>query len=187
MERKVLPILLDKKEVAKLLNAPSKNSITGIRNRAILRLMLNTGLRVSEVSKLKKTEIDLNFKRIRVTQGKGAKDREIGFPAICLPDLERWEKHCGENFYYFHTHYDTKVSIRYIEEMVARMGKKAGIKKRVYPHLLRHIFATDFYRQFKDIEGLRKFLGHEDTRTTQIYVNLSGVEVAEYMEQFVGF
>ena len=187
MSKLVLPILLDRKEIQRLLNQPSLNCITGIRNRAILRLMLNAGLRVSEVSNLKKTEIDLNFKRIRVTQGKGAKDREIGFPAICLPDLERWERYRGENFYYFKTHYETKVSVRYIEEMVARMAKKAGIKKRVYPHLLRHIFATEFYRKFKNIEALRKFLGHEDIRTTQIYLKLAGVEVDELMEQFVGF
>jgi len=186
MQRKTLPIILEDKEVKKLLDQPSKNCRTGIRNRAILRLMLNTGLRVSEVSNLKKNEINLFYRRLRVTQGKGSKDREIGFPDIVIPDLERWERIRGDSFYFFNTHYDTKVSVRYIEAMVERYTKMAGIKKRVTPHSLRHFFATDFYRKFKDIEGLRKFLGHEDIETTQIYVTLSGVEVNELMNNYPG-
>jgi len=187
MGRKKLPNILDEKEVQKLLEIPSKKSITGIRNKAILRLMLTTGLRVSEVSNLKHWEIDTNAGELKVTQGKGSKDRLLFIPEFAKEDLERWEKRRSKNAYYFHTHYETKVSIRYIEAMVERYANKAKLTKKITPHSLRHFYATQNYKQFKDIERLRITLGHEDIATTQIYVTLAGTEIEENMRSFKPF
>ena len=71
--------------------------------------------------------------------------------------------------------------------MVGRYAKKASIGKNVTPHTLRHTFGTFFYRQTKDIETLRKILGHADISTTQIYVTLANIDVENGMKMFQEF
>lgn len=186
MSRKKLPEIMDRKEAEKLLKQPSKKSKTGIRNRAILKLILNAGLRVSEVTKLRHWEIDSTFGALRITEGKGGKDRDLKIPPIAREDLKKWEKIRSMNAFYFSTSHGTKISSRYLEKMVKRYAAKARIKKRVTPHSLRHYFATEFYRQTRDIETLRMVLGHESIQTTQIYITLAGIEVMESMERFIG-
>jgi site-specific recombinase XerD len=71
--------------------------------------------------------------------------------------------------------------------MVKRYATKAGITKKISPHILRHTFATEFYRQTKDIETLRRILGHSDISTTTIYITLANIEVETSMKSFKGF
>jgi len=71
--------------------------------------------------------------------------------------------------------------------MVKRYSKKAGINKNISPHTLRHTFATEFYRQTKDIETLRRILGHSDISTTTIYITLANIDVENGMKSFKGF
>jgi len=68
--------------------------------------------------------------------------------------------------------------------MIKRYTTRAGIDKNIYPHTLRHTFATSFYKQTKDIETLRKLLGHSDISTTQIYVTLANIDVENAMNNF---
>ena len=68
--------------------------------------------------------------------------------------------------------------------MVKRYGKRAKINKVISPHTLRHTYATEFYRQTKDIETLRRILGHSDISTTQIYVTLANIDVEKGMDEF---
>lgn len=186
MKKKSLPVILDRKEAEKLLDQPSKKSKTGIRNRAILRLFLNTGLRNSEVANLKHWEIDTQTGSLRVTQGKGKKDRDLWVPDTALPDLKKWQEIRPKSAFFFCTLHETQISKRYVGAMIERYAREAGITKRVYPHLLRHCFGTTHYRQFKDLQTLRKILGHEDIQTTAIYVTLAGSDVRESMQSFVG-
>lgn len=65
--------------------------------------------------------------------------------------------------------------------MIKRYSKKAGIDKNIHPHTLRHTFATDYYRQTKDIENLKRILGHTDIKTTDIYITLSNIDVENGM------
>ena len=71
--------------------------------------------------------------------------------------------------------------------MIKRYAKKAGIGEDITPHTLRHSFATDFYKRTKDIEALRKILGHSDISTTQIYVTLANLDVENAMKEYNGF
>lgn len=71
--------------------------------------------------------------------------------------------------------------------MVKKYSKRAGIEKNISPHSLRHTFATEFYRETKDIETLKKILGHSDISTTQIYVTLANIDVEKAMNGFSGF
>jgi len=187
MPTKKLPIILEKKEVEKLLDQPSEKSLIGLRNKAIIKVMINCGLRVSEITKLEVSNIDLERGKLRVKQGKGGKDRDLFLPIDSLESLKDWEKKRPESVFFFSTLKGKKLCIRYLQEMIKRYSLKAGIKKRVSPHTLRHTFATEFYRQTKDIETLRKILGHANISTTTIYITLANIEVENAMKGFEGF
>jgi len=186
MAQKKLPIILGQKEIIKLLDQPSKTSLIGLRNRAIIKTMLNCGLRVSEITNLKTSDIDLENGKLRVVQGKGGKDRDLGIPPVGIEILKDWKKKRSISLFFFSTLKGKRLSVRYLEQMIKRYTLKAGISKRVTPHTLRHIFATEFYRQTKDIETLRLILGHESISTTTIYITLANTEVEKSMKSFVG-
>ncbi len=196
---KKLPVVLEPEETHKLLSIPNKRYPTGLRNKAVLTLMLNMGLRVSEVVNLKPGDINLIKNKLRVVNGKGGVDRDLTIPENTSYILREWKKIKPQNSqYYFSTIKDRsdgkfaskkgkKLSVRYIQEMVGRIAKKAGIDKNITPHTLRHTFGTFFYRQTKDIETLRKILGHADISTTQIYVTLANIDVENGMKAFKEF
>jgi len=186
MARKKLPIILEQKEVEKLLNQPSKTSLVGLRNLAIMKIALNCGLRVSEITNLKSEEIDLGLGKIRVINGKGGKDRDLAIPETASGSLKEWEKKRPQSPFFFPTLKGKKLLIRYLQEAIKRYALKAGIKKKVSPHTLRHTYATFFYRQTKDIQTLRRILGHSSISTTAIYITLGNEEVDQSMRAFNG-
>ena len=147
MRPKKLPNVLDEDEQEKLLEQPNPRYVTGQRNRALLRLMLDTGLRLSEMATLRWRELDLNTGRLEVKQGKGGKDRILWVPEDCLEELREWRTRqageAGKSLEYVFTSMSAgalgnPVSRRYVQDMVPRYAKKAGIEKRVTPHTLRH-------------------------------------------------
>lgn len=196
--RKKLPLILEPEEAEKLLSIPNKRYLSGIRNRAILTIMLNMGLRVSEVTNLKPGNINLTKNKLRIVQGKGGLDRDLTIGVYATEILSDWKEARPKGKYFFTTIKNiksgrfastkgSKLSVRYIQFMVKRYAGKAGINKNVTPHTLRHTFATNFYRQTKDIETLRKLLGHSDISTTQIYVTLANIDVENAMHNFIEF
>jgi len=190
--RKKLPQVLDKTEVISLLYIPNKRYKNGIRNKAILSLMVNTGLRVSEVSNLQAKDINLKAGKLRVIEGKGSKDRDITIGnKQALEFLREYNRIRPKSNYFFTSLEEGKagkqISVRYLQTMVKRYSERAKINKNVSPHTLRHTFATEFYRETKDIETLRKILGHSDISTTQIYVTLANIDVEKAMNGFSGF
>jgi len=101
--------------------------------------------------------------------------------------LEAWRNIRPKSNYFFSTLKGRKLSDRYIQQMVKRYALKAGINKRISPHILRHTFATEYYRQTKDIETLRRILGHSDISTTTIYITLANIDVENGMKSFKEF
>ncbi len=182
--RNKLPVILEVEEAKKLLDVPNNRYPTGVRNKAMLSVMLNMGLRVSEVSNLRFRDVGINKKKLRVVNGKNGKDRDLVIPGYTLELLERWLIVRSDSKYFFPTLAGSKVHIRYIQNMVGRYRERSEIDKNVTPHTLRHTFATQFYRQTKDIETLRKILGHSDISTTQIYVTLANIDVENAMNGF---
>jgi integrase/recombinase XerD len=182
--RNKLPEILTDQEAIRLLSIPNKRYYTGLRNKAILTTTLNLGLRVSEVANLKTNQVDLTNRKLKVVDGKGHKDRNLVIPNQTAETLKLWNKKRSKSEYFFNTSQGKKLSVRYIQAMVKRYGQRAKIDKNIYPHTLRHTFATNFYRQTKDIETLRKLLGHSDISTTQIYVTLANLEVENAMNNF---
>lgn len=197
--RKKLPVVLEHEELEKLLSIPNKRYITGIRNKAILALMANLGLRVSEVVNLKPRDINLGERKLRVVDGKGGVDRDLIIPVLTAEVLKAWKTARPKGSSYFFTTIKDKsegtfassigsqLSIRYIQFMVKRYAKKAGIDKDITPHTLRHTFATDFIRQGQNVMKLKKILGHSDISTTQIYVTLANKDIEEAMNGFKEF
>ena len=186
--RKKLPAVLNVDEASKLLSIPNPRYPTGLRNLAMMTIMLNIGLRVSEVSNLKPGNINLTESKLRVVNGKGGVDRDLTIPNGYTSEvLKNWKQIRPKGEYFFCTLKGGQVSTRYIHLAVKRYVLKAGINKNVSPHTMRHSFATEFYRQTKDLETLRMILGHSNILTTQIYVTLACEEVEAAMNGFKQF
>jgi len=187
MAKKKLPTILEPEEAQKLLKQPNKRYPTGLRNKAIMSLMLHCGLRLAEVTNLRPGSINLTKGKLRVVNGKGNKDRDLAIPEYLVDLLEAWRKIRPKGDYFFSTLEGKKLSDRYIQQMVKRYSKKADINKNISPHTLRHTFATEYYRQTKDIETLRRILGHADISATTIYITLANIDVENGMKSFKGF
>ncbi len=188
MTRKKLPAVLEPEEAQNLLKQPNKRYPTGLRNKAMLSLMLHCGLRLAEVINLRPGSINLTKGKLRVVSGKGNKDRDLAIPDYLIGLLDSWRKIRPKGNYFFSTLEGKKLSDRYIQQMVKRYAGKAGIdNKKISPHTLRHSYATQYYKQTKDIETLRRILGHTDIGTTTIYITLANTDVEEGMKAFKGF
>ena len=184
MSKNKLPVILEPEEAQILLKQPSKRYPTGLRNKTIMSLMLHCGLRLSEVTNLRPGNINLTKGKLRVESGKGKKDRDLAIPDYLTDLLDTWRNIRPKSNYFFSTLKGKKLSGRYIQFMVKRYVLKAGIDKDVTPHTLRHSYATEYYRQTKDIETLRRILGHSDISTTTIYITLANIEVENGMKSF---
>ncbi len=195
---KKLPVILEADEMQKLISIPNTRYLTGIRNKAILKLMLNCGLRVSEITKLRPSDINLTAKKLRITDGKGGVDRDLNFKEETANILKAWKQARPKGSQYFFTTIKDKkaaagkdqtfnsekgkqLSTRYIQFMIKRYAKKAGIEKDITPHTLRHSYATFYIRQAGSVLTLQRILGHAYLATTLIYVHLANKDVEEGM------
>ncbi len=184
-KKRSLPVSLTDGERNALLKMPNARYPTGFRNYVMIRLMLDAGLRCAEVLALKLVDVELQAGKLTVRDGKGGKDRTLWLNEEMLDSLRRWRAgRPVESELYFTTLKGTEIDGRYVREMVKRYGKKAGIKKDVHPHILRHTFACDLYRESKDLEKVRKALGHADISTTGIYLHVVDDELEASMKNF---
>jgi len=183
-----LPVVLTEDERIRLLGQPNPRYPTGERNRTLLRLMLNTGLRLAEVTALKWRDVDLTTGKLMVRQGKGHKDRTLWITEADIDSLrhlrERQAEGCGKCAHVFTTLEGRPLGHRYVQRMVKRYAAKAGIDKNISPHTLRHTFATDLYRETSKIRLVQKVLGHSDLSTTMIYTHIHDPEVEEALKSF---
>ena len=136
MARKKLPTILEPEEAQNLLRQPNKRYPTGLRNKAMMSLMLHCGLRISEVVSLRPGNINLTKGKLRVENGKGNKDRDLAIPEYLIDLLNSWRKKRPESNFFFSTLKGKKLSIRYLQQMVKRYGQKAGINKTISPRVI---------------------------------------------------
>jgi len=188
MARKI-PEVLTTTEQAAIVAQPNPRYLTGHRNRVMLRLMLDTGLRLSETIHLRWNDIDLNSGKVMVRQGKGAKDRTLWTGEANLAALFGWRERqanecAGGPQTVFTTKAGGKLDPRYIQRMVKRYAVKAGIEKDISPHTLRHSFATDLYRETTNIRLTQKALGHSNLATTQIYTQVVDEKFEDALQSF---
>jgi integrase/recombinase XerD len=180
-----IPAVLEDQERAALLRKPNKRLESGIRNLSIITLMTDAGLRVSEVLNLRPADVNWISGRIHVHQGKGSQDRIVHINEDALELLRSFrERRSTRGAYLFASRNGRRLDDRYIRRMVKRYAKRAGIRKDVHPHTLRHSFATDLYRQTKNIRLVQKALGHADLSSTQIYTHILDAELETAMKTF---
>lgn len=176
---KALPKSLNEHEVQDLINAiqiteeDSKlKQNAKKRDKVILEVLYSTGLRISELVELLKKDIDFDERTIRV-RGKGDKDRIVLFDERTKNLITNYiDEQNQRSEYVFINKNGRKLTPRYIQMMIKEYAKKAGIKKKVTPHVLRHSFATHLLKNGVDIRVIQQLLGHSSLSTTQIYTNI---------------
>lgn len=165
--RRRLPKSLKPDEIDLLLSASLST-----RDRAIILLMLDTGLRLSEVAALVLDDLDFRRGMIHVRHGKGDKERYVLFGAVCAEHLQAWlAERRTEHQALFVDKWGKPLTAGGVYKIVRRAARSVGLK--IHPHQLRHTFATEFLDAGGQVTDLQKLLGHSDINTTMIYSNVS--------------
>ena len=167
-ERRI-PSVLTKEETKSLLN-----SIPNPKSRLMVTMLYAAGLRVSELTNLRVSDLDFSNKVGYVKQGKGRKDRVFNLPenfSAKLKEQAEYQKKNKQEFLFSGN--NGKLGERNIQKIVERERKKAKIEKEVHPHTFRHSFATHLLENGIDIRMIQVLLGHNDLSTTQIYAHVS--------------
>ena len=168
-----LPKVLDADEQTALVDVFNTRYDSGVKNRAMVRLMLEAGLRVSEVTALRTGDVNMMSGKVEIRDGKGGKDRIVWISDDLRDLLGEWLERRPESAddWMFPTRTGKQTQTSGIRRMVKNYADKAGISwaDDVSPHTLRHTFATNLLRETGNIRLVQKALGHADISTTQIY------------------
>lgn len=180
-------------ELARILEAPMKSGgdeLMQYRDKAMLELFFSTGLRVSELSKLKIDDVNLKKDEFTV-RGKGKKVRIVFLSDTAKACLKKYfDKRMDVNPYIFinldraRKTTDEPLTPRSIERIVMKYAKEAGIMKQVTPHTLRHSYATDLLINGADIRSVQSMLGHSSITTTQVYTHITDQQLRNVHKSF---
>ena len=181
-ERK-LPEVMHPQQIDHMLLLPENADPLSIRDFAVLELLYAAGMRISELIGLNLSDIDWQAGQIRVT-GKGDKERICHFGKKAAKSLKKWLK-CRELLAnegeraVFVSQRGQRLSASSIRVRIQKLCKEKGIDQRVYPHLMRHSFASHMLEASQDLRAVQELLGHEHLKTTQIYTHLDFQQLAK--------
>jgi site-specific recombinase XerD len=182
--------LISATDLARLLDAPDRNSTKGLRDKAILELLFSTGLRVSELCNLRRDDINPKMDEFSV-RGKGGKIRVVFLSDAAKKALSEYFKKEGKVSDHLFTGLSTinkneagALTPRSVERLVAYYARKAGIAKKVTPHVIRHSFATDLLSNGADLRSVQAMLGHANISTTQIYTHVTDKHLRDIHKNF---
>ena len=167
---KKLPVILSKEEIERLISS-TKN----VNHRLIIQIGYSAGLRISEIINLKWQDIDFDRNLIHLKRAKGKKDRIVMLSLKVKGSL--MDLTSNKQGYVFLTNRDGKYTQRTIQKIIENAAMKAGIRKNITPHTLRHSFATHLLENGTDIRYIRDLLGHSDISTTLIYTRVSNKDI----------
>jgi len=193
MSRK-LPKILNNEEIKKVLHYWNTRYFSQYRNKIIMKLILNTGLRISEVINLKWNHINLTSGKINVIEGKGKKDRVLWVNNDVIESLiyyrERQESvlvnkdFCACDILQVFTSFSNKkLSAGNLRKSFYKCSKNS-INRKVSPHQLRHTYATMLLSETQNLRIVQKALGHSDLSTTQIYTHIVDSEMENALKKF---
>lgn len=184
-----LPEVLTTAEVDQLEASIDRSKPEGQRNRAIIEVLFSCGLRVSELTHLRLSDLFLDEGYIRV-MGKGSKERLVPISNRAIHELKLWfydrnlmTIKAGEEDYVFLNRRGAHLTRTMILIMVKRQAEAAGIQKTISPHTLRHSFATALLEGGADLRVIQAMLGHEDIGTTEIYTHIDTTTLREEILQ----
>jgi len=174
-----LPQVLSGREVEALLAAPGSDSHRDVRDRAMLELLYATGLRVSELVGLRVRDVNLTAGYL-MAFGKGGKERLVPMGESACAWVSRYLAEArsvmdrgGDNVYLFLTRLGDRMTRQAFWNIIKKRALKAGIRKTISPHTLRHSFATHLLENGADLRSVQAMLGHADLATTQIYTHVT--------------
>lgn len=178
LQRK-LPDTLSYTDINNLIAAIDLSKPDGVRNKAILEMLYSCGLRVSELTELKISNLYLEIEFIKVT-GKGNKERLIPIGEAAIKALQLWLMHVrvhiplkkGEEDYVFVSRRGARLTRVFIFMLIKQLAETVGLKKKISPHTFRHSFATHLIEGGADLRAVQEMLGHESITTTEIYTHL---------------
>ena len=164
-----LPAVLSKQEISRMIgNAGS------VKNKLVIQVLYTTGMRVSELVNLRIYDIDFDRKTIRVQAGKGNKDRVTIVSGTVLGNIRQYISDYDPAEFLFESFRSAgKLTVRTIQKIVTEATFRAGIKKRVSAHSLRHSFATHLLENGVNLRYIQSLLGHKRLETTQIYTKVA--------------
>ena len=162
-----IPLILTQNEIKRMIQ-----STGNIKHRLILKTLYGCGLRVSEIISLKKEDVLFGESLIHIKLAKGKKDRFVKIPESLKNELQSYCS-ISQDEMLFPSNRGGKLTTATIQAIVEKSAIKAEITKEVYPHLLRHSFATHLLEAGTDLRIIQKLLGHSDIKTTQIYTQIS--------------
>ncbi len=180
--------LISKQELMRLLAAPSGNDIKELRDKAMLELLFSTGLRVSELCNLPR-DLDLSADEFSI-RGKGEKVRVVFLSDEARSAVKNYlakRKDMSEALFVDLAKNSKKmspISPRSVQRLVKYYAIKAGISKKVTPHVVRHSFATDLLQNGADLRSVQMLLGHANIGTTQIYTHVTDAHLREVHKKF---
>ncbi len=167
---KKLPTVLSMNEVKRLLDA-----VPNVKHRAILALVYSSGLRIGEVVKLKRQDVDPVRRTLHIRQAKGKKDRYTVLSGAAYQMLDHYLQRYSVDAYLFPSgdNLERPLSVRSVQHVFDRAKRQAGITKPATVHTLRHSFATHLLEEGTDLRYIQELLGHASSKTTEIYTHVS--------------
>ncbi len=187
---KTLPEILTLKEVEQLLEQPNPKTPMGMRDRAMLEVLYATGMRVSELTQLPMNQINLEGGYVLVF-GKGSKERIIPLGSEAMKWVALYLKGPRERLakrkespFLFISRMGRGMSRQQFWKHIKAYGRKAGVQKRITPHLLRHSFASHLLERGADLRSVQMMLGHVDISTTQIYTHVTGERLKKIHQRY---
>ncbi|HTD40156.1 MAG TPA: tyrosine-type recombinase/integrase, partial [Mucilaginibacter sp.] len=183
-----LPDTLSYQDINRLIEAIDLSRPDGARNKAIIEVLYSCGLRVSELTELKLSNLYLEIEFVKVI-GKGNKERLVPIGGEAIKALKIWIEQVrvhipikkGEEDMVFLNRRGSRLSRVYIFMLIKQLAELAGIKKSISPHTLRHSFATHLVEGGADLRAVQEMLGHESITTTEIYTHLD----REYLKETI--
>ena len=187
---KTLPEILSLEEVETLLEQPDPQIPQGMRDRAMLEMLYATGMRVSELTRLQVNHVHLDAGYVLV-YGKGSKERIVPIGNEAIEWARRYMGETRERLlkkrespFLFVNRSGKPMSRQYFWKSIKAYGRRAGIRKRITPHLLRHSFASHLLERGADLRSVQLMLGHVDISTTQIYTHVTGERLKKIHQRY---
>lgn len=191
----ILPRIIPREEIEQLLNYiyVSLSSLSGIqykhtlRDAAVIEVFFATGARVYEISNIRAENINLNSGLIRI-MGKGGKERYIQISNTAVLDIlrkyyEENEPEIKKSGYFFINNRGKRYTEQSIRLMLKKYTLKAGIQRKITPHMFRHSFATYLIEEGVDVSCVQQILGHSSIKTTQIYIHVAAKKQADILRE----